>query len=41
MQLGMLVPAFAAEDTESGRLRFNRAEYMKATAAGQKGRSSL
>jgi hypothetical protein len=36
MQLGLYVPAIAAEDTENSGLRFNHAEYMKATAAGQK-----
>ena len=36
MQLGLYVPAFAAEDAESSGLKFNHAEYMKATATGQK-----
>ena len=36
MQLGLYVPAFAAEDAENSGLRFNHAEYMKATAGGQK-----
>jgi hypothetical protein len=36
MQLGLYVPAFAAEEGENSGLRFNHAEYMKATAAGQK-----
>ena len=36
IQLGAHVPAFAADDTENSGLRFNHAEYMKATAAGQK-----
>jgi hypothetical protein len=36
LQLGAYIPAFAAEDAENSGLRFNHAEYMKATAAGQK-----
>jgi hypothetical protein len=35
-QLGLSIPVFAAEDNGSGMLKFNRAEYMKATATGQK-----
>jgi hypothetical protein len=35
-QLGLSVPVFAEEGNASGVLTFNRAEYMKATATGQK-----
>jgi hypothetical protein len=35
-QLGLSVPVFAEEENARGALKFSRAEYMKATATGQK-----
>ena len=35
-QLAICIPALAVEDDNGGVLRFERAEYMKATSSGQK-----